>query len=315
MAHHHHDHGPTAINRAFGIGVALNLTFVALEAGFGFWANSLALLADAGHNLSDVIGLLLAWGASYLSAREPSQRRTYGLRRSSILAALVNAVLLLIAVGAIVWEALQRFGTPESVSGWTVVGVAAAGVVVNTATAMLFMSGHKDDLNIRGAYLHMAADAAVSAGVVIAGFVIRATGWTWVDPLTSIVIAVVIAVATWGLFRESLDLALDAVPAGIDPAEVEAYLASIPGIASVHHLHVWGMSTSEIALTVHLTKPDGQLDDALLERISKELHERFKISHATIQLEQGIDSPGKLVQLTAEPLAGHDHQSCDHHDH
>ncbi len=312
---HAHDHGPLNINRAFGIGVSLNLAFVALEAGFGFWANSLALLADAGHNLSDVIGLLLAWGASYLAAREPSLRRTYGLRRSSILAALINAVLLLLAVGAIVWEALQRFGTPELVSGWTVIGVAAAGVVVNTVTALLFISGRKDDLNVRGAYLHMAADAAVSAGVVIAGFLIRATGWTWVDPLTSMVIAVVIAIATWGLFRESLNLALDAVPSGIDPAAVEAYLASIPGITSVHHLHVWGMSTTEIALTVHLTKPDGKLDDALLERINAELHERFHISHATIQLEQGNGMPGKLHQLTTTPAAAHDHGNCDSHHH
>lgn len=312
---HHHDYAPTAINRAFGIGVALNLAFVALEAGFGFWANSLSLLADAGHNLSDVIGLLLAWGASYLAAREPSQRRTYGLRRSSILAALVNAILLLLAVGAIVWEALQRIGSPEPVSGWTVVGVAAAGVVVNTATALFFLSGREHDLNVRGAYLHMAADASVSAGVVAAGLLIRATGWNWVDPLMSIVIAVVIAITTWGLFRESLDLALDAVPSGIDPAKVEAYLASIPGIASVHHLHVWGMSTTEIALTVHLTKPDGKLDDALLEQISSELHDRFKISHATIQLEQGGETPGKLHQLTTAPLAAHDQDNCDPHHH
>jgi cobalt-zinc-cadmium efflux system protein len=313
--HQHHDHGPQQLNRAFAIGVALNISFVAIEAGFGFWANSLALLADAGHNLSDVIGLLLAWGASYLASHQPSQRRTYGLKRSSILAALLNAVLLLLAVGAIVWEALQRFGTPEEVSAWVVVGVAAAGVVINTATALLFMSGREHDLNVRGAYLHMAADAVISAGVVAAGLVIRATGWTWIDPLSSIVIAVIIAYATWGLLRESLDLALDAVPAGIDPAEVEAYLAGIPGIASVHHLHVWGMSTTEIALTVHLTKPDGKLDDALLERITAELHDRFRIEHSTIQLEQGNGAPGKLLQLTAAPLPTHDHSGCDDHDH
>lgn len=287
---HHHDHAPSNFNRAFAIGVVLNLGFVVLEAGFGFWANSLALLADAGHNLSDVIGLLLAWGASYLAAHPPSTRRTYGLKRSSILAALLNAVLLLLAVGGIVWEALQRFGTPEEVSAWVVVGVAAAGVVINTATALLFMSGRKDDLNVRGAFLHMAADAAISAGVVIAGLLIRATGWTWIDPLSSILIAVVIAGGTWGLLRESLDLALDAVPSGIDPAEVEAHLAALPGIAEVHHLHIWGVSTTEIALTVHLVKPDGKLDDALLERITAELHDRFHIEHATIQLEQGIST-------------------------
>lgn len=311
--HQHHDHGPPQLNRAFAIGVALNLAFVAIETGFGFWANSLALLADAGHNLSDVFGLLLAWGASYLAAREPSARRTYGLRRSSILAALLNAMLLLLAVGGIVWEALQRLGTPEEVSAWIVVGVAAAGVVVNTATALLFMAGREHDLNVRGAYLHMVADAAISAGVVAAGLLIRATGWTWIDPLSSIVIAIIIAFATWGLLRESLDLALDAVPSGIDPAEVEAYLAALPGIANAHHLHVWSMSTTEIALTVHLTKPDGRLDDALLERIHRELHDRFRISHATIQLEQGSGVPGKLLSL--EMASKPRHAPCDGHDH
>ncbi len=225
------------------------------------------------------------------------------------MAALLNAVLL--AVGGIVWEAVRRFAEPATVSGSTVIGVAAAGVVVNTATALMFMSGRKHDLNLRGACLHMAADAAVSVGVVIAGFAIRATGWTWIDPVTSLVIAVVIAIATWGLFRESLDLALDAVPSGIDPVEVEAYLAAIPGITGVHHLHVWGMSTTEIALTVHLTKPDGQLDDALLERINAELHDRFRIAHATIQLEQGEVAEPKLVPLSFEKSTnsncGHDH--------
>lgn len=312
--HQHHDHGPLQLNRAFAIGVALNLAFVLVEAGFGFWANSLALLADAGHNLSDVIGLLLAWGASYLASHQPSQRRTYGLKRSSILAALLNALLLLLAVGGIIWEAVHRFGTPQEVSAWTVVGVAAAGVIINTATALLFLAGRERDLNVRGAYLHMAADAAISAGVVVAGLLIRATGWTWIDPVSSILIAVVIAIGTWGLLRESLDLALDAVPAGIDPTEVEAYLAGISGIASVHHLHIWGVSTTEIALTVHLTKPDGQLDDALLERITADLHDRFHITHATIQLEQGSAALGKLLalEMTAPKPAP---QQCEAHDH
>lgn len=312
---HSHNHGPPNFNRAFAIGIALNIVFVAIEAGFGWWANSLALLADAGHNLSDVIGLLLAWGASYLASHQPSQRRTYGLKRSSILAALLNAVLLLLAVGGIVWEALQRFGSPQEVSAWIIVGVAAAGVVINTATALLFMSGRAHDLNIRGAYLHMAADAAISAGVVVAGLLIRATGWTWIDPLSSILIALIIAYATWGLLRESLDLALDAVPAGIDPTEVEAYLATLPGIASVHHLHIWGMSTTEIALTVHLTKPDGELDDALLERVTAELHDRFHIAHATIQLEQGNEAPGKFVTLNLPAKHEHNHSPGECHDH
>jgi len=312
---HHHDHGPPNYNRAFAIGVALNIAFVAIEVVFGWWANSLALLADAGHNLSDVIGLVLAWGASYLAAREPSTRRTYGLKRTSILAALLNAVLLLLAVGGIVWEAVQRLGVPEEVSTWTIVIVAIVGVVINTATALLFMSGRQHDLNVRGAFLHMAADAAISAGVVIAGLLIRATGWTWIDPLSSILIAVVIAGGTWGLLRESLDLALDAVPAGIDPAEVESYLASLPGIASVHHLHIWGMSTTEIALTVHLTKPDGHLDDALLQRITTELHDRFDIAHATIQLERGTRESVALVALGKTAQPGHQHDAHAGHGH
>jgi cobalt-zinc-cadmium efflux system protein len=292
-----HDREPTKSdhNRAFVVGIGLNLGFVFLEAGLGLWANSLALLADAGHNLSDVLGLLLAWGASYLSSRRPTARRTYGLRRSSILAALLNTVVLLVAIGGIAWEAIKRLQSPEPVSGLVVVGVAAAGVVVNGATAWLFMAGRKRDLNIRGAFLHMAADAGVSAGVVIAGLVIRRTGWQWVDPAASLLVVVVIAIATWGLFRESLDLALDAVPAGIDPAAVEAYLANLPGITAVHDLHVWGMSTTEVALTAHLVKPDGQLDDCLLETVTEELHKKFGIGHVTIQLEQGAEHPCNLM--------------------
>jgi cobalt-zinc-cadmium efflux system protein len=230
---------------------------------------------------------MLAWGASHLAGRRPTARRTYGLRRSPILAALLNAVLLLLALGGIAWEALRRLQWPEPVSGITVVGVAAAGVIVNGTTALLFLAGRKHDLNIRGAFLHMAADAGVSAGVVVAGLVIRSTGWTWVDPAASLLVVAVIAAGTWGLFRESLDLALDAVPAGIDPAAVESYLAGLPGIAAVHHLHVWGVSTTETALTVHLVKPDGRLDDSLLARVTEELRERFGIAHVTIQLEQG----------------------------
>jgi cobalt-zinc-cadmium efflux system protein len=286
---HGHAHGRPDPTRAFAVGIGLNLGFVILEVGLGLWANSLALVADAGHNLSDVLGLAVAWGASYLAGRPPTARRTFGLRRSSVLAALVNAVLLLVAAGGIAWEAVRRLWEPEPVAGLTVVAVAAAGVIVNAATAFLFMAGSKHDLNVRGAFLHMAADAGVSAGVVVAGLVIRYTGWAWADPVASLLVVAVIVAGTWGLFREALDLALDAVPAGIDPAAVEAYLAGLPGIAAVHDLHVWGMSTTEAALTVHLVKPDGRLDDGLLACVADELRKKFGIAHATIQLEQAAD--------------------------
>ncbi|MFO0874194.1 MAG: cation diffusion facilitator family transporter [Phycisphaerales bacterium] len=303
MAHAHtHEHGAPDHHRAFALGVGLNLAFVALEAGFGFRANSLALLADAGHNLTDVLGLVLAWVATYLARRPPTARRTYGLRRASILAALLNAVLLLVAVGGIAWEAIQRLMAPEPVLETTVMVVAAIGVVVNGATALLFMSGRKDDLNIRGAFLHMAADAGVSVAVVLAGLLIRITGWEWVDPAASLLVVAVISIATWGLFRESLNLALDSVPAGIDVAAVESYLTGLPGISAVHDLHVWGMSTTEVALTVHLIKPDGRLDDDLLAQVTDELYHRFRIVHVTIQLEQGAEHACSLhVQPSGEP--------------
>lgn len=277
------------------VGIGLNVAFVLVEGAFGFWANSMALVADAGHNLSDVLGLLLAWGASYLGQQPPSPRRTYGLRRSSILAALLNAVLLLLAIGGIAWESLQRFVQPQAVSALLVIAVGAVGVVINTATALLFMSGRTHDLNIRGAYLHMAADAGVSAAVVAAGLAIRLTGWGWIDPAASLLVVVVIAIGTWGLLRESLDLALDAVPAGINPAEVEAWLASRPGITSIHDLHIWGMSTTEVALSAHLIKPDGRLDDAFLQQIADELHDKFGIQHCTIQLEEAAEHSCDLM--------------------
>lgn len=282
---HAHTHAPD-FGRAFAWGVALNAAFVAAEAGFGLAADSLALLADAGHNAGDVLGLLLAWWADRLSRRLPTPRRTYGLRRSSVLAALANAALLLVAVGAIAWEAVRRLHQPP-VAGGTVVAVAAIGVAVNAATALLFFAGRRHDLNVRGAFLHMAADAAVSAGVVAAGLVMRATGWAWLDPAVSLAIVAVITAGTWGLLRESLDLALDAVPAGIDPAAVRAYLAGLPGVAAVHDLHIWGMSTTATALTAHLVRPCGRLDDALLARARRELHDRFGIGHVTIQVEAG----------------------------
>lgn len=288
---HHHHHGPANYNRAFAVGVALNAGFVLVEAAYGFLAHSLSLLADAGHNLSDVAGLLLAWGAMYLAKRKPSPRRTYGLRRSSILAALGNAVLLLIAVGAIAWEAILRFAKPEPVAGGIVMAVAAVGIAVNGATALLFMAGRKKDVNIEGAFLHMAADAAVSLGVVVAGAVIQYTGWLWLDPTTSLVIVAVIMGSTWGLLRKSVNLAMDAVPEHIDPDEVRAYLASLAGVTAVHDLHIWGMSTTEAALTAHVVRPTTANDDAFLAETVKQLHDRFAIEHATLQVERGDGAP------------------------
>ena len=283
---HGHSHGPVDYNKAFAIGVFLNVGFATAEALYGYFAGSLALIADSGHNFSDVIGLLLAWGAARLSQRQPSERHTYGLRSSSILAALFNAVLLLVAVGAIAWESIRRFSEPAPVAGTTIIWVALLGIIINTATAMLFMSGRKNDLNIRGAFLHMAADAAVSAGVVLAGVLIIYTGWAWVDPLVSLIIAAVILIGTWGLLRESVDLALHAVPEGIDPTAVHAFLSGLAGVTAVHHLHIWGMSTTETALTAHLVKPDHQNDDELIAQACNELHKRFGIEHSTLQLER-----------------------------
>lgn len=282
---HDHQHTPARYGRAFAIGVALNLGFVAIEAGYGLYAHSLALVADAGHNLSDVLGLLIAWGALVLTGRAATQQRTYGYRRSSILAALINAVLLLLAVGGILWEAIRRFGDPGPVAGGTVILVALAGIVVNGITAALFMSGRAHDLNLRGAFLHMAADAGVSLGVVLAGLAILATGWTWLDPAVGVLIAAGILAGTWGLLRASVNLALDAVPDGIAGSEVARYLATLPSVLEVHDLHIWGMSTTETALTAHLMLRDVQAGDALLARVSAELHDQFGIEHTTIQLE------------------------------
>lgn len=290
MAHdHHHDHHhcPASYNRAFAIGVSLNVAFVVLETVGGFWSHSMALLADAGHNLSDVLGLLLAWAAAYLSTVGPNERRTYGLRRTSILAALANAVILLVATGGIAWEAVRRFANPAPVAGTTMMAIAAVGVLVNGTTAVLFHSGRKHDLNLRGAFLHMAADAAVSLGVVVSGALVQWQGWAWIDPLASLLIVAAILIGTAGLLRDSINLALDAVPKGIDPVLVREYLQQLPGISDVHDLHIWGMSTTETALTVHLVKPDGLIDDAFLADVERALHDRFGIMHPTIQFEQG----------------------------
>lgn len=286
-ARHEHPEGPENFNRAFAIGIALNLGYVILEAVMGVLASSLALLADAGHNLTDVLGLLLAWGAAWLARRTPTKHRTYGYRRASILASLTNAIILLVAVGAIAWEAVRRFSHPEPVSGGTVLWVAAVGILINAVTAWLFVSGRKGDINIRGAFLHMAADAAVSAGVVVAGIVILYTGWVWLDPVASLAIVGVITIGTWSLLRESVNLALDAVPEGVDGNAAAAYLAGLADVTGVHDLHIWGMSTTETALTVHLIRSATQLDDAFLAQIRGHLREKFGIDHVTIQLEAG----------------------------
>ena len=288
MAHEHaHSHAPANFNRAFIVGIALNTAYVLFEAIFGFLAHSLALVADAGHNLSDVLGLLLAWGASMMVKSLPTKRKTYGLRGSSILAALFNAIFLLVSVGAIAWEALRRFNNPTEVGARTVIWVSIVGIAINALTALMFASGRKGDLNIRGAFLHMAADTAISAGVVVAGFAILLTGLHWIDPVVSLLICAVIIWGTWDLLRESVNLALQGVPKDVDLDEVEHYLITRPGVAKVHDLHVWAMSTTEIALTAHLVKPDGQLDDPLLDRIQHELQDRFGIEHITVQLECG----------------------------
>jgi cobalt-zinc-cadmium efflux system protein len=308
MEHHHehshahgsvgHSHAPDSFGIAFAVGVALNMSIVIVQLVFGYAANSLALMADAAHNFSDVIGLLLAWGAAWLALRRPTQQHTYGYRRASILAALINAGMLLLAVGGIIVEALRRFQDPSTVAGRTVIYVAILGIVVNGATALLFMRGRHGDLNIRGAYLHMVADAGVSFGVVVAAVLIMWTGWLWIDPAVSLGIAAVILVSGWGLAKDSVNLALDGVPNGIDIAKVESYLRERDGVIEVHDLHIWAMSTNETALTAHLVRPGG-LDDAFLGKICDELSHRFNIAHATLQIEAGDDvcrlAPAEVV--------------------
>jgi cobalt-zinc-cadmium efflux system protein len=282
---HTHSHPRPTYGRAFAFGIILNTIFIAIEVVYGFISHSLALVADAGHNLSDVLGLFLAWGATALGRRAATERHSYGLKRSTVLAALANAVFLLVAVGAIILEAVQRLTEPSAIAAGTVIWVATAGIVINAGTAMMFMSGRKGDLNIRGAFLHMAADAVISAGVVAGGVIILFTGWQWVDPALSLTLAAIIVYSAWNLLRDSLNLALDAVPEGIDAAAVRSYLLALPPVTDVHHLHIWGLSTTESALTVHLVLADDQRCDKLLHRINHDLHERFGIGHATIQFE------------------------------
>jgi len=286
---HGHAHGaasPASHNRAFAIGIALNVAFVAVEALVGWRVDSLALLADAGHNLSDVAGLLLAWAGAAAGRLAPDRRHTYGWRRASILAALANAILLLVAMGSLAWEAVGRFGSPHPTEGGVIIAVAAIGVLVNGATAALFMRGGSD-LNIRGAFLHMAADALVSLGVVAAGALYLWTGWGWLDPAASLAIAAVIVIGSWNLFRQSVHLMFDGVPDSVDLDAVKDFLGGQAGVRDVHHLHIWAMSTSEIALTAHLVMPGGHPGDAFLDAVARSLRDRFGIAHPTIQIELG----------------------------
>jgi cobalt-zinc-cadmium efflux system protein len=292
-AQHRHEHAPAAFGRAFAVGVALNAALVALQFVCGVLGNSMALIADAGHNLTDVVGLLIAWGATTIAKWPPTSRYTYGLRSASILAAIANAIVLLIGVAVIAWEAGQRLVDPQPVSAILVVIAAAVGILVNGGTAASFRTG-RADVNIRAAFLHMAADAAISFGVLLSGLAIAVTGWVWLDALVSLAICLIIVWGTWGLLRDAMSLALNAVPAGIDPAAVRAYLEHLPGVASIHDLHIWAMSTTETALTCHLVIPGEPPRDAVVFDIAKQLDERFGINHATLQIERG-EAPCALL--------------------
>lgn len=285
---HSHDHAhsaPAFNDKRYTIAIVINLAFVAIEAAAGFIANSTALLADAAHNLSDVLGLALAGGAAWLAKQAASERRTYGYAKATVLAAVANGLLLVAISGAILWEALRRFSEPSEVQGLFVMAVAGAGVIVNGGTALLFLSGRKEDVNVRGAYLHMLADAGVSAAVIVAGVGIWLTGLSWIDPATSLLVVALILWSTWGLLVESTDLAMDAAPAHIDVAAVRAYLAAQPGVTAVHDLHIWAMGATKPALTAHLVRPEGH-DDAFLAAVSDGVTQRFGISHVTLQVER-----------------------------
>jgi len=317
---HDHDHAPANFNRAFAIGIVLNLAFVGIEAFYGWQINSLALLADAAHNVSDVAGLVLAWGGALAVKLVPNARHTYGWKRATILAAFANALLLLVAMGSLAWEAIGRLMSNEvslHEQGVTIMVVAGIGIVVNTATALLFMRGRDSDLNIRGAFLHMAADALVSAGVVIAGALTLWQGWIWLDPVVSLGIAAVILWGTWDLFKQSLHLLFDAVPQSIDPAAVQNYLASLPGVAQVHDLHIWAMGTSQVALTAQLVMPQGNAEDAFLAQATGQLHDRFEITHVTLQVVKApftvscVPTSGKAMPSEAEST----HVHSEHHSH
>ena len=307
---HSHHHAPASFDRAFAIGITVNLLFVAVEAFYGWKVNSLALLADAGHNLGDVAGLVMAWGGALAGKLRPDERYTYGWKRASILAAFFNALLLLVAMGSLAWEAVGRMSAPEPIAGYTVVVVAAIGIAVNLGTALLFMRGRHDDMNIRGAYLHMASDALVSAGVVVVGALALWTGWAWLDPAASLVIALVIVVGTWGLFRQSLRLMFDGVPEHIDLVAVRGVLAALPGVDRVHDLHVWATGSTDVALTAHLVMPTGHPDDPFFETATNLLRERFKIGHVTLQV---VREPVMTSCEAAPPAAQPTHAHAHHH--
>ncbi len=324
--HHHHDHGhghhhhhgdPADHGRAFAIAITLNAIFVVVEFGYGFMANSTALMADAGHNLSDVLGLMLAWGAAILAKREPSRRYTYGLRSSSMLAALFNGMLLMAACGAIAWEAVLQLINPVVVHGPTVSVVAGIGILVNGISAWLFMKGSKDDLNIRGAYLHLAADAAISLGVLISGLAVMFTGWLWLDPLVSIGIVVMIVAGTWSLLKESLRMMMAAVPGSVDSRKVEQFLRARPGVSGVHDLHIWSMSTTETALTAHLVMPAGYPGDVAMDDIARGLREQFSIHHSTLQTEMGTTEHACCLGQNgqAHGHGEHDHEHAQDQEH
>ena len=323
-AGHEHSHAPANFNRAFAIGIVLNLVFVGIEAFYGWRVNSLALLADAGHNLSDVAGLVLAWGGALAGRLRPDAHYTYGFKRASILAAFANALLLLVAMGALAWEALGRLLSAEVAlqeQGVTIMVVAAIGIVINSATALLFMRGRESDLNIRGAYLHMAADALVSAGVVVAGALTLWMGWTWLDPVVSLGIAAVIVWGTWDLFKQSLHMLFDGVPRGIDLLAVRDCLATLPGVSRVHDLHIWAMGTSQTALTAHLVMPQGHADDAFLQNATALMHDRFEISHVTLQVMQEPftapcgELPGDASGIHPASAVAREHPHDHDHDH
>jgi cobalt-zinc-cadmium efflux system protein len=285
---HDHDNKAENYNRSFAFGVILNIAFVAIEAIYGIFADSLALIADAGHNLSDVVSLLLAWGASLLATKAATEKRTYGYKKATVMASLISAILLLVALGGITWEAIGRFSFPKPVEGMTVIVVAAIGVVINTLTALLFVKGQKHDLNLRGAFLHMAADAGVSLGVVAAGILIIFKGWLWIDPVVSLIIVAIILIGTWGLFRDSINYAMDAVPDSIDIPAIRNYLMSFDCVNRIHDLHVWPLSTTEIALTVHIVVNNDSLDNNFLRNLQQHLHDNFGIEHSTIQIETSM---------------------------
>jgi cobalt-zinc-cadmium efflux system protein len=291
-----HGHAPASFGKAFAVGVALNAAFVLIEVVYGLASHSVALLADAGHNLSDALGLGVAWAAVILAKRKPTSRFTYGLGGTSILAALFNAVFLLVVVGGLTWEAIQRFWQPEPVAGATVMIVAACGIVLNGFCAWLFASGGKGDLNVRGAFMHMAADALVSLGVVVAGLIILLTGWQWLDPAMSLIINAIIVWGTWSLLTGSLTMSLNAVPPNIDVARVRAFLLNLPDVTSLHDLHVWSLSTTETALTCHLAMPGGRPGDDTLHQAAEALKEHFGIGHATFQVEDGTGAHPCLLQ-------------------